>query len=148
VDLPYVILTLLTVPVRVARMKDLPNDAIASTAPVRKAACSAGGTANARLGQLWLDPLAADRGAAASMLQTYRDDLATAALRLTADAQLERLTLGMTPSRHTAALSSWLALMRSYRAYSAFVIPIRVLPDPKAASQAASDRCQSARNQR
>src|SRR5215218_9833255 len=32
-------------------------------------------TANARLGQLWLDALAAERGAAASTLQTYRDDL-------------------------------------------------------------------------
>src|SRR4051812_30132483 len=32
VDLPSVILTLLSVPVRVARMKDPPNDAIASTA--------------------------------------------------------------------------------------------------------------------
>src|SRR4051812_9154071 len=92
VDLPYVILTLLTVPVWVARMEDLPNDASASTAPVRKAACSAVGTADARLGQLWLDALAAERGAAASTLQTYRDDLATAALRLTADTQSERLT--------------------------------------------------------
>jgi hypothetical protein len=79
VDLPYVILTLLTVSVRVARMEDLPNDATASTAPVRKAACSA------VVGQLWLDALAAERGAAACTLQTYRDDLATAALRSTAD---------------------------------------------------------------
>jgi len=91
VDLPYVILTELTVPVRVARMKDLPNDATANTAPVRKAACSAVGTANARLNQLWLDALAAERGAAARTLQTYRGP-AAAALRLTADAQLERLT--------------------------------------------------------
>ena len=84
-DLPYVILTLLAVPVRVASMEDLPNDATASTAPIRKAACSAPDTANARLGQLWLDALAAERGAAASTLQTSRDDLATAALRPTAD---------------------------------------------------------------
>ena len=73
-------------PVTVARMKDLPNDATASTAPVRKAVCSALGTANARLGQLWRDALAADRGAAARTLQTSRDNLATAALRPTADA--------------------------------------------------------------
>src|SRR5215203_3858209 len=33
-------------------------------------------TANARLGRLWLEALAAERGAAASTLQTYRDDLA------------------------------------------------------------------------
>jgi len=45
---------------------------------------SAVGTANARLGQLWLDALAAERGAAARTLQTYRDDLAMAALQLTA----------------------------------------------------------------
>ena len=77
-DLPYVILTLLTVSVRVARMEDLPNDATASTAPVRKAACSA------VVGPLWLDALAAERGAAACTLQTDRDDLATAALRPTA----------------------------------------------------------------
>jgi hypothetical protein len=70
VDLPYVILTLLAVPVRVARMEDLPNDASASTAPVRKPACSAVGPANARLGQLWLDALAAERGAAPSTLPT------------------------------------------------------------------------------
>src|SRR5215207_1401036 len=91
------ILTLLTVPVRVASMEDLPNGATASTAPVRKAACSAVDTANARLGQLWLDPLASERAAAASTLQTYRDDLATAALRLTADAPLERLTARYDP---------------------------------------------------
>ncbi len=66
------ILTLLTVPVRVARLEDLPNDGTASTAPVRKAACSAVGTANARFAQLWLDALAAERGAAARTLQTYR----------------------------------------------------------------------------
>jgi hypothetical protein len=83
VDLPYVILTLLAVPVRVASMEDLSNDATASTAPIRKAACSALDTANARLGQLWRDALAAERGAAASTLQTSRDDLATAALRPT-----------------------------------------------------------------
>src|SRR4051794_13662661 len=80
-------------------MEDLPNDAAASTAPVRKAACSAIGTANARLDQLWLDVLAAERAAAASTLQTYRDDLATAALRLTADAHLERLTARYDPKR-------------------------------------------------
>ena len=78
-DLPYVILTLLTVSVRVARMEDLPNDATASTAPVRKAACSA------VVGPLWLDALAAACGAAARRLRTDRDDLATAALRSTAD---------------------------------------------------------------
>jgi hypothetical protein len=72
VDLPYVILTLLAVPVRVASMEDLSNDATASTAPIRKAACSALDTANARLGQLWLDALAVERGAAARTLQTYR----------------------------------------------------------------------------
>jgi len=66
-------------------VKDLANDATASTAPVSKAACSAVGPANARLGQLWLDALAAERGAAASTLQTYHDNLATAALRLIAD---------------------------------------------------------------
>src|SRR3954463_6596656 len=49
---------------------------------IRKAVCSAVGTANARLNQLWLDALAAERGPAASTLHTYRDDLATAALRL------------------------------------------------------------------
>jgi hypothetical protein len=80
-------------------MKDLPNDAIASTAPVRKAVCSAVGTAHARLGQLWLDPLASERAAAASTLQTDRDALATAALRLTADAQLERLTARYDPEQ-------------------------------------------------
>src|SRR5215203_4581487 len=47
-DLPYVILTLLTVSVRVARTEDLSSDATASTAPVRKAAFSAVGPANAR----------------------------------------------------------------------------------------------------
>jgi hypothetical protein len=87
------------VPVTVARMKDLPNDATASTAPVRKAACSAVGTANARLNQRWLDALAADRRAAANTLQTYRDDLAMAALRLTADTQLNRLTARYDPLR-------------------------------------------------
>jgi len=46
---------------------------------------SAVGTANARLGQLWLDALAAERGAAASTLQTSRDDLARTALRSIAD---------------------------------------------------------------
>ena len=86
------ILILLTVPTRVARMKDLPDDATASAAPVRKAACSAVGTANARRDQLWLYALTAERGAAASTLQTYRDALGMAALRLTADTQLERLT--------------------------------------------------------
>ena len=93
------ILTLLTVSVRVARTEDLSSDATASTAPVRKAAFSAVGPANARLGQLWLDALAAERGAAACMLQTDRDDLATAALRLTADAQLERLTARYDPEQ-------------------------------------------------
>jgi hypothetical protein len=66
-------------------MKDLSNDATASTAPVRKAVCSALGTANARLGQLWRDALAAERGAAARTLQTSRDNLSKAALRPTAD---------------------------------------------------------------
>jgi len=84
VDLPYVILTLLSAPVRVARMEDIPNHETASTAPVRIAACSALGTANARLGQLWRDVLAAERRAAARTLQTDRDNLATAALRPTA----------------------------------------------------------------
>jgi len=65
-------------------MKDLSNDATASTAPVRKAARSALGTANARLGQLWRDVLAAERRAAACTLQTDRDNLGTAALRPTA----------------------------------------------------------------
>jgi hypothetical protein len=88
-----VILILLTVPVRVARTEDLSSDATASTAPVRKAACSA------VVGPLWLDALAAERGAAASTLQTDRDDLATAALRLTADAQLERLTARYDPEQ-------------------------------------------------
>jgi hypothetical protein len=52
------------------------QDATTSTAPVRKSACSAVAavpmlvSANARLNQLWLDALAADRGAAASTLQT------------------------------------------------------------------------------
>jgi hypothetical protein len=69
VDLPYVILTLLTVLVRVPSMEDLSNDATARTAPVRKAACCAVGPANARLGQLWLDALAAERGAAARTLK-------------------------------------------------------------------------------
>ena len=78
-------------------MKDLPNDATASTAPVSKAACSAVGPANARLGQMWLDALAAERAAAASTLQPDRDDLATAALRLTADTQLDRLTARYDP---------------------------------------------------
>ena len=64
-------------------MEDL-KDASASPAPVRKAARLAVGTANARIGQLWRDALAPERGAAASMLQAYRDDLATAALRRTA----------------------------------------------------------------
>ena len=96
-DLPYVILTLLAVPVRVASMEDLSNDATASTAPIRKAACSALNTANARLGQLWRDALAAERGAAACMLQTYRGTHAMAALRLTADTQLERLTARYDP---------------------------------------------------
>jgi len=67
-----VILTLLVVPVRVASMEDLSNDAAASTAAIRKAACSALDTANARLGQLWLAALAVERGAAARTLQTYR----------------------------------------------------------------------------
>src|SRR3954453_8779849 len=58
-------------------MEDLPNDTATSTEPaVREPACSAVDSANARLGQLWLDALAAERGAAASTLQTYRDDLA------------------------------------------------------------------------
>ena len=90
------ILTLLTVSVRVARTEDLSSDATASTAPVRKAAFSAVGPANARLGQLWL---AAERGAAACMLQTYRGTHAMAALRLTADTQLERLTARDDPLR-------------------------------------------------
>jgi hypothetical protein len=52
------------------------QDATTSTAPVRKSACSAVAavpmlvSANARLNQLWLDALAAERGAAASTLQT------------------------------------------------------------------------------
>jgi hypothetical protein len=81
------------------------QDATTSTAPVRKAACSAVAavpmlvSANARLNQLWLDALAAERGAAASTLPTSRDDLATAALRLTADAQLEQLTARHDPKR-------------------------------------------------
>jgi hypothetical protein len=70
VDLPYVILTLLAVPVRVASMEDLSNDATASTAPIRKAACSALDTANARLGQLWLAALAVERGAAADSVRS------------------------------------------------------------------------------
>ena len=55
--------------------------------------------ANARFWQLWLNALAAERGAAASTLQTYRDDLAMAALRLTADTQSERLTARYDPLR-------------------------------------------------
>jgi hypothetical protein len=108
------ILTVLTVPVRVARMEDLPNDTIASTAPVRKAACSAVGTANARLAQLWRDAPAAERGAAACTLQTYRGGLATAALRRTAGTQLERLTARSDPKPsfeeygcHPSATGRW-----------------------------------------
>ena len=63
---------------------------------------SAVGTANARLGQLWLDALAAERGAAARTLQTYRDDLAMAALQLTAGTSLERFCQD---SRQTARLA-------------------------------------------
>ena len=54
------------------------------------------------VGQLWLDALdalAADRGAAARTLQTDRDDLATAVLRLTADTQIERLTARYDPEQ-------------------------------------------------
>jgi hypothetical protein len=80
-------------------MKNLPNDATASTALVRKAACSAVGTGNARMGQLWLDALAAERGSAASTLKAYRDDLAMAALRLTAGTQLGPLTARFDPFR-------------------------------------------------
>ena len=73
-------------------MRDLPTDVTASTAPVRKAACSVVGFARARLGQLWLDVLAAECGAAPSTLPTYPALLAAAALRLTADTRLEPLT--------------------------------------------------------
>jgi hypothetical protein len=98
-------------------MKDLPNDATASTAPVRKAACSAVGTANARIGQLWRDALAPERGAAARRLQTSRDDLATDALRRTADTQSERLTARYDPKlpfgvRETNLLGAWIAAIR------------------------------------
>jgi hypothetical protein len=96
------------VPVRFASMKDLSNDATASTAPVRKAACSA------VVGPLWLDELAAERGAAACTLQTDRDDLATATLLLIADTQLERLTARYDPKPsfeeygcHPSATGRW-----------------------------------------
>ena len=106
-DLPSVILTLLSVPVRVARLKDPPNDAIASTAPIRKCYVLRRWHANARLGQLWFDALAAERGAAASTLQTSRDDLATATVRLIADTQLERLTARYDPLRTLDLTLSW-----------------------------------------
>ena len=48
---------------------------------------------------MWLDALAADRGATARTLQIYRDDLAAAVLQLTADTQLERLTARYDPKR-------------------------------------------------
>ena len=70
---------LLAVPVRVARMEDLPTDVAAGTAPVRKAACPA------VVGPLWLDTLAAERAATARTLQTSRGALAMAALPSTAD---------------------------------------------------------------
>ena len=80
-------------------MRDLPTDATASTAPVRKAACSVVGFARARLGQLWLDVLAAECGAAPSTLPTYPALLAAAALRLTADTRLEPLAARYDPTR-------------------------------------------------
>ena len=80
-------------------MRDLPTDATASTAPVRKAACSVIGFARARLGQLWPDVLAAECGAAPSTLPTYPDLLAAAALRLTADTRLEPLTARYDPEQ-------------------------------------------------
>jgi len=51
------------------------------------------------MGQLWLDALAAECGAAARTLQTYRDDLAMAALQLTAGTSLEPLTARFDPFR-------------------------------------------------
>ena len=80
-------------------MEDVSNDATASTAPVRKAARSAVGFANARLSQLWLDVPAAECGAAPSTLPTYPALLAAAALRLTADTRLEPLTARYDPTR-------------------------------------------------
>ena len=85
VNLPDLILTLLTLALSGApACKIFPTMQPPAPHSFVKLRAPTSAPGDARMGQLWLDALAAERGAAARTLQTYRDDLAMAALQLTA----------------------------------------------------------------